>query len=145
MNITSPSFNNGESVPSTYTCDGGNINPPLQFSEVPKEAKSLALIVDDPDAPVGTWFHWVMWNIKPETTEIRENVPPAEATQGMTSFGKTGYGGPCPPSGQHHYHFKLYALDTELNLSQATDAEALENAMMGHILEQAELVGTYER
>src|SRR3989338_10824520 len=116
MNITSSAFKEGESMPAIYTCEGRNINPPLRFGNVPSTAVSLALIVDDPDAPMGTWVHWTMWNIDPAITEIGENSVPAGAVQGLTSSNKNAYGGPCPPSGTHRYFFKLYALDTLLDL-----------------------------
>ncbi len=145
MQIQSSAFQEGEYIPSKYTCDGENISPTLKISGVPKESKSLALIVDDPDAPTGHWVHWVIWNINSETTEIPENSVPVEAVEGMTSFGRIGYGGPCPPSGTHRYFFKLYALDTELNLSSAADAKKLKKAMEGHILASVQLMGLYKR
>lgn len=145
MNISSPAFKDNERIPSQYTCDGENVNPPLEISDVPSEAKSLVLIVDDPDAPGKTWVHWVVWNIDPTTTEILENSVPIRAVEGMTDFGKPGYGGPCPPSGTHRYFFKLYALDTLLDISsQATKAD-VEKAMEGHMLTQATLIGLYSR
>jgi Raf kinase inhibitor-like YbhB/YbcL family protein len=144
MKISSSAFGHNEAVPKKYTCDGSNINPPLTIADVPADAKSLALIVDDPDAPAGTWIHWTIWNINPGLTEIAENSVPA-GVEGYTSFGKPGYGGPCPPSGTHRYFFKLYALDTLLDLSPRADAKQLEQTMQGHILNQAELIGTYKR
>lgn len=145
MKITSTSFKNNTNIPSQYTCDGSDINPPLKFSEIPPKAKSLALISDDPDAPMGTWVHWTLWNIDPKTKEITENSVPVGAVQGTTSFGEAKYGGPCPPSGIHHYYFKLYALDTKLNLPTSFKKEDLEKAINGHILAKAELVGLYSR
>jgi len=145
MKITSSAFEQNQSIPSKYTCDGENINPPLSVSGVPENAQSLALIFDDPDAPAGTWIHWVVWNIDPKTAEIPENSAPAEATEGTTSFGKPGYGGPCPPSGEHRYFFKLYALDTKLDLDLSAGADRLEAAMKGHVLAEAELMGVYSR
>lgn len=145
MKIISPQFNNRESIPAKYTCDGENVSPPLEISQVPEEAVSLALIVDDPDAPSGEWVHWLVWNISPETKEIKENSLPAEAQEGTTDFGEIGYGGPCPPSGTHRYFFKLFALDTTLDLDNSTNKPDLEKAMEGHILEKAELVGRYQR
>ena len=145
MKITSPAFKNNSSIPLLYTCDGKNINPPLLISATPKETKSLALIVDDPDAPVGLWVHWIVWNIPPDAKEIKENSVPEGSIEGMTNFGKSGYGGPCPPSGEHRYFFKLYALDSELNIPPTADKMALEDAMIGHVLEKTELLGLYSR
>ncbi len=144
MKITSPAFENNGNVPAKYTCDGENINPPLVFSEIPAAAQSLVLIVDDPDSPSGTWVHWTIWNIDPKVTGIDENSIPTGTTQGTTNFGKEGYGGPCPASGIHHYHFKLYALDIKLYLP-GVRADSLEKAMVGHNLDQAELIGLYTR
>ncbi len=145
MKISSPAFEANQTIPSKYTCDGENINPPLQIYDVPAGAKSLVLISDDPDAPMGTWVHWTVWNILPETKEIGENSAPVGAVEGMTSFGNNGYGGPCPPSGTHRYFFKLYALDTILDLPQFAKAADVEKAMVGHILDKAELIGLYKR
>lgn len=145
MKLKSPAFENYGDIPSKYTCDGNNVNPPLSISEVPEEAESLVLIVDDPDAPMGTWVHWTVWNIDPQTKEIQENSLPEGAVEGMTDFGTSGYGGPCPPSGKHRYFFKLYALDTKLQLPPETTKEKLERAMEGHILVQTELIGLYSR
>lgn len=145
MKLTSPVFNNNQNIPKKYTCDGENVNPSLSIYEVPQNTKSLTLIMDDPDAPMGTWVHWTVWNIDPKTTEIAENSVPNNATQGTTSFGKPGYGGPCPPSGTHRYFFKLYALDTTLTIPSSSDKADLEKTMEGHIFEKAELVGLYGR
>ena len=145
MKITSSAFQNNSSIPSLYTCDGANINPPLTFSDIPAGAKSLALIMDDPDAPSGTWDHWLFWNLPPSVTEIKEGVPPAEAIVGVNSWPKIAYGGPCPPDREHRYFFKLYALDTMLNLSRGSTKKEVESAMSGHIIAQAELVGKYNR
>lgn len=145
MHIGSSAFDHNQKIPAKYTCDGEDINPSLDFAEVPEGAKSLALIVDDPDAPAGTWVHWTLWNIAPDIQEIEEKGVPEGAVQGMTSFGRPGYGGPCPPSGTHRYFFKLYALDTELELPEDADAHELEEAMAGHILAQSELIGLYSR
>lgn len=144
MKITSSAFENNGNILSKYTCDGEGVNPPLSFSEIPATAQSLVLIVDDPDAPSGTFVHWTVWNIDPKTTGIAENSIPAGATQGMTSYGKEGYGVPCPPTGVHRYFFKLYALDTKLYLP-AVRADSLEKAMIGHTLAQAEIIGLYSR
>jgi len=144
MTISSPAFEANGPIPRQYTCDGQNINPPLKFGGLPADAKSLALIVDDPDAPNGTFVHWVVADIPAGTTMVNEHDPLAQATAGRNGSGKTGYTGPCPPSGTHHYHFKLFALDTLLNLSQP-DAKQLEEAMQSHIMGQTELVGVYQR
>ncbi|RMF21074.1 MAG: YbhB/YbcL family Raf kinase inhibitor-like protein [Cyanobacteria bacterium J083] len=142
MKITSPAFAHNTMIPKKYTCQGEDINPPLVISDIPASAVSLALIVDDPDAPMRTWNHWLIWNIKP-TTEIKENSAPG--IQGKNSWGRNDYGGPCPPSGMHRYFFRLYALDCELNLPEGATRKSLENAMKGHIIEQAELMGLYRK
>ncbi len=144
MKIESPVFENSRKVPAKYTCDDKNINPPLVISGVPETAKSLALIVDDPDAPAGTWVHWTIWNMDPALTEIAEDSIP-EGIEGVTNFEKPGYGGPCPHSGTHRYFFKLYALDTILSIPETSNKEVLEKAMEGHTLASAELVGLYSR
>ncbi len=143
MKLTSSVFQSNQSVPAKFTCDGENVNPPLTISDTPGDAKSIVLIMDDPDAPSGTWVHWTLWNIDPNTKEIAENSLARGAIEGITSFGKPGYGGPCPPSGTHHYHFKLYALDTTLSLSSSASREDLEKSMKGHIISKSELVGLY--
>lgn len=145
MIISSSAFQNNSSMPPMYTCDGKDISPPLSFSEVPASAKSLALIVDDPDAPNGDWVHWLVWNIDPAITTLEENSLPAEALAGTTSFGESAWGGPCPPSGVHHYQFKLYALDNKLDLQAGAQKNDLQKAIQGHILAQAMLVGLYQR
>lgn len=145
MFLSSPAFDNNGSIPLKYTCEGENINPPLVFKDVPKEAKSLALVVDDPDAAQGDWVHWLVWNINPTIETVAEHSVPPEALEGVTDFGQKQYGGPCPPSGVHHYHFKLYALDVVLNISTFSDKAALEKAMENHILAKAEIVGTYRK
>lgn len=145
MTISSPTFENNRFIPSVYTCDGDNVNPPFKILETPQNAKSLVLIVDDPDAPSGAWVHWLLWNIDPATKEIAQNSVPSGAVEGTTSFGETGYGGPCPPSGTHRYFFKLYALDAILKLNQSAAKSELEKAMNGHILAEAQLVGLYGR
>ncbi len=144
MKITSPAFENSTKIPAKYTCDGGNVNPPLSFSDIPQNAKSLVLIVDDPDAPSGTWVHWVVFNIDPKAGEVLENSIPKNGIEGPTSFGKKGFGGPCPPSGVHRYFFKLYALDIVLNLANP-DKKTLEKFMQVHVLAAAELTGLYSR
>lgn len=144
MKLTSSAFQNNGQIPSEYTCDGNDLSPPLSISEVPANAKNLVLISDDPDAPVGTWDHWVIFNMHPSTREISKGKEP-QGTAGKNSWGRTGYGGPCPPSGTHRYFFKLYALDTMLNLPQGAAKKDLERAMQGHIIAQAQLVGLYKR
>jgi hypothetical protein len=147
MELKSSAFKNNQFIPSKYTCDGEDINPPLKISAIPKNTKSLTLIVDDPDASGGTFVHWIVWNINPAIRKIFENSILSGAIEGLTDFGKTGYGGPCPPSGIHHYQFKLYALDTKLKFLSLADADKieLERAMEGHILAKANLVGLYQR
>jgi hypothetical protein len=143
IKITSHAFSPGGQIPKKYTCNGPNVNPPLHIDNVPKTAKTLALIVDDPDAPSGTWVHWVVWNINPKTTDISDHSVPRDAVQGTSDFGEAKYGGPCPPSGTHRYFFKAYALDNTLSLSSSSKKAALEKAMAGHILAQGSLMGTY--
>lgn len=145
MKITSPAFSEGASIPAVFTCQGQNINPELDFNDVPANTETLALIMDDPDAPMGTFVHWVLWNIPKEINKIPQSGVPAGAQEGSNGSGKRGYAGPCPPSGTHHYHFKLYALDTGLTLDPATGKAQLEQAMQGHILDQAELIGLYSK
>ncbi len=145
MNITSPDFNNNEKMPAKFTCDGDNVSPALEIKNIPENTVSLALIVDDPDAPSGIFVHWLAFNIDPNIAVIGEGKVPMEATQGVTGFDRTGYGGPCPPSGTHRYYFKLYALDTALDLNETADKEELLSAMEGHIIDQAELIGLYSR
>lgn len=145
MKITSSAFENDAKIPQKYTCDGENINPPLLFSQVPQNAKSLVLIMDDPDAPMGTFVHWVLYNIPPSTSEIKEDSMPGEASVGRNSGGRSDYIGPCPPSGTHRYFFKLYALDSVLSLDGNSGKKEVEDAMTGHILEQAQLIGLYSR
>jgi hypothetical protein len=145
LQLTSQAFAHNGMIPPEYTCDGADGNPPLTIRNAPAKSRSLALIVDDPDAPRGTWVHWVVWNIRPETTEIPANSAPGGAPQGTNDFGKQGYGGPCPPSGTHRYFFKLYALDAPLALKTGATKAQLEEAMKGHILEKTELLGLYRR
>lgn len=145
MKISSIAFQPDSKLPTKYTCDGEGVSPPLTIGEVPENTKSLALIVDDPDAPAGIWVHWVLFNIPPSTVEISENSVPQNSMQGVTSYGDNKYGSPCPPSGVHRYFFKLYALDIMLDLPASTTAQDLEKTMDGHILDQAELMATYNR
>ncbi len=144
MRVTSPAFKHEGMIPSRYTCDGRDMTPPLRFEDLPKGAASLALVLDDPDAPMGTFDHWVVWNIPPGTTSVEEGREP-QGVQGRTSFGRMGYGGPCPPRGVHRYFFKLYALDAMLNLPAGSRKRDLEQAMKGHVIEQAVLMCKYSR
>ncbi len=143
MKISSPQFSHNGFIPKKYTCQGQDINPPLDISGIPEGTKSLALIVDDPDASTGMWVHWVVFDIAPTTTEISEDSMPGK--QGINDFRRNDYGGPCPPSGTHRYFFKIYALDTVLGLPETVDKKALEKSIQGHILDQAELIGLYKK
>jgi len=145
MKLSSPSFENNGYIPPKYTCDGQNISPELEISDIPENAKSLALIVDDPDAPAGDWVHWLVWNINPGTAKIGEGEIPQNSIQGLNDFGKNNYGGPCPPSGTHRYQFKLYALDINLSLPQTAGKKDLLRAIDTHIIEQTMLIGLYSR
>jgi len=140
--IKSSAFTNNRLIPTKYTCDGEDLNPPLSIEGIPNGTQSLALIVDDPDAPMGTWDHWIVWNIPP-SEKIEENSVPG--VEGLNDFRKHSYGGPCPPSGTHRYFFKVYALDTKLNLNVSSRKKDLEKALQGHILAKGELVGRYSR
>jgi Raf kinase inhibitor-like YbhB/YbcL family protein len=144
MKITSSAFQQGGNIPSKFTCDGANTSPPLQISDVPSEAKGLVLIVDDPDAPSGLFTHWTAWNISPQTSTVAEGSTP-KGVQGTNDFGKSGYGGPCPPSGMHRYYFKIFALDRELDLPAGARRGQLDAAMKGHVIAQGELMGRYSR
>jgi Raf kinase inhibitor-like YbhB/YbcL family protein len=144
MKITSSAFQQGANIPSKFSCDGANTSPPLQFSDPPTEAKSLVLIVDDPDAPSGLFTHWAVWNISPQTITIAEGSTP-KGVQGTNDFGKSGYGGPCPPSGSHRYYFKIFALDRELDLPFGAKRGQLDAAMKGHVVAQGEVMGRYSR
>jgi Raf kinase inhibitor-like YbhB/YbcL family protein len=145
MDISSPAFAMNHPIPSKYTCDGKDVNPPLALGGIPAAAKSLALIVDDPDAPGKIWIHWTLWNIDPKTEIIAENSVPDGAAQGLNDFGKSRWGGPCPPGGTHHYRFRVFALTEAVKLAPGSKSPELEKAMQGKILEQAELAGTYAR
>ena len=151
MTVTSAAFQQAGSIPSKYTCEGSDISPPLKWSGSPAGTKSFALICDDPDAPAGTWVHWVLFNLRAPATELGEKVEtsravPGGASQGTNSFMKIGYGGPCPPPGKpHRYFFKLYALDTDLALKPGASKQDLLRAMEKHILARGELMGTYQR
>ena len=149
--LSSSAFAEGGAIPAKYTCDGRDVSPPLSWSGVPAGAKSLALIVDDPDAPDPkapkmTWVHWVLYEIPPASSGIGEAAqPPAGTKDGVNDWGRTGYGGPCPPIGRHRYVFKLYALDAALASLKKPGKAALESAMRGHVLAEAHLVGTYQK
>ena len=144
MQFFSPAFLDREKMPADYTCDGKNVNPPLQFSKIDPSAKSLVLIVDDPDAPAGTWVHWVVFNMPPELNFIAEDQAPA-GVLGINSWGETKYNGPCPPSGQHRYFFKLYALDIVLDLPPGATKHEVEKALTSHVVDRAEFIGLYSR
>ena len=151
MQLTSTAFTEGAAIPAKHTCDAKNVSPPLKWNGVPAGAKSLALIVDDPDAPVGTWVHWVVYDLPATASELGEDVPKSQyvtggAKQGLNDFKRLGYGGPCPPPGKpHRYFFKLYALDTMLDLKPGVTKKDVEKAMDMHVLAQAQLMGTYIR
>ena len=144
MKVTSSAFQEGGNIPSKFTCDGADSSPPLQIADVPSAAKSLALIVDDPDAPSGLFTHWMVWNISPQTSTVAEGSAP-KGVHGTNDFGKPGYGGPCPPSGTHRYYFKIFALDGELDLPSGAKRSQLDAAMKGHVVAQGELMGRYSR
>jgi len=151
LRLTSPAFTNGASIPREHTCDGADLSPALQWEDVPAQTRSFALIVDDPDAPAGTWVHWVIFDLPATTRQLARGVPgdgqlPSGARQGRNDFKRVGYGGPCPPRGPaHHYHFRLYALDATLGLSAGASRADVDAAMRGHVLAHAELVGVYQR
>jgi Raf kinase inhibitor-like YbhB/YbcL family protein len=143
LTVKSPAFRPNDTIPKKYTCDGQDINPAIIIEETPKQAKSLALIVDDPDASKGIFDHWIVWNIPPSTTMILENSVPG--IEGLNSARQVGFTGPCPPSGTHRYFFKVFALDTELSLVTKSSKKDLEKAMLGHILAKGELIGLCSR
>ena len=142
MKISSPDFQPGQMIPAAFTCQGRDVSPALKIEGIPEGTETLALIVDDPDAPVGTWIHWVVYDIQPRAQILEGEIP---GIQGSNDFRRLDYGGPCPPSGTHRYFFKLYALDTVLGLKPGVTKKELLAAMEGHILEQAELVGLYKK
>jgi len=149
ITVTSSAFKEGEQIPAKYTCDGRGISPPLNWQQ-PQDVKSFALISDDPDAPAGIWVHWVMWNIPADANELAENIQPVKelpdgSRQGVNDSREYGYGGPCPPRGVHRYYFKIYALDTMLDLPDETTKQKLLDAMKGHILAEGSLMGKYQR
>lgn len=145
--IQSPAFDHESGIPALFTCDGPNISPPLSWRGMPPDTKSLALIVDDPDAPRGDWVHWVVFNIPPKISNLDQDHRnlPSGSVQGVNDFGRREYGGPCPPGGEHRYFFKLYALDAVMDLKPGASKTDLLAAMDGHILSKAELVGRYQR
>ncbi len=147
LELRSPAFTGGAAIPAVYTCSGADISPPLSWSEPPAGTQSLVLTLTDPDAPAGTWVHWLLYNLPPQQRGLPENLtrPPAGSGTGRNSWGRTAYGGPCPPSGTHRYVFRLFALDRRLDFARPPDAGRLRRAMRGHILEQAELLGRYHR
>ncbi len=150
MKLSSPAFDEGAMIPVKYTCDGVDVSPPLKWSDAPAGVKSFALICDDPDAPMGTWVHWVAYNIPPNVNELAEGVPAVDTLsdgtrQGINDFRKKGYGGPCPPGGTHRYYFKLYALDATIPVEAGMTKAKLLKAMQGHILSEAQLMGKYKR
>ncbi len=139
ISVRSSAFQEGGMIPAKYTCDGGDMSPPVAWTGIPQGTKSLALICDDPDAPVGTWVHWVMWNVPPDPQL------PDGSRQGISDFRRPGYGGPCPPSGVHRYYFMIYALDTMLDLPSSTRKADLLKATKGHVLAEGQLMGKYRR
>ncbi len=150
ITVRSSAFQEGGMIPAKYTCDADDVSPPLEWTGIPQGTKSLALICDDPDAPVGTWVHWVMWNIPSDTNGLAENIRPDPqlpdgSRQGISNFRRPGYGSPCPPSGVHRYYFRTYALDTMLDLPSNTRKADLLKAMKGHVLAEGQLMGKYRR
>ena len=151
IQMTSSVFTEGQPIPKKYTCEGPDVSPPLAWTGVPAGAKSLVLICDDPDAPMGTWVHWVLFNLPPDTTSLPENLPKKPeldngARQGVNDFKRPGYGGPCPPPGKpHRYFFKLYALDRPVDLGEGARKKDVEKAMQGHVVAQGQLMGMYRR
>lgn len=145
MTITSTAFQEMEDIPSEYTCDGDNINPPLTFSGIPAETQSLALVVDDPDAPVGLFTHWIIYNMSPATMQILQNAKPETGVEGTNDMPVVGYTGPCPPNGKHRYFFKLYALKSMLSLNEGANRQEFDIAIEEQIIDMAQLVGLYEK
>jgi Raf kinase inhibitor-like YbhB/YbcL family protein len=144
MSLTSPAFNDGEAIPILYSCDGEDLSPDLDWFGIPEGTETLVLIMDDPDAPGGTWVHWVLYNIPADMPGLQQGIT-GVGVDGINSWNRTGYGGPCPPSGTHRYFFKLYALDIRLDLDTGADKQTLLDTMESHILGQAELMGTFTR
>lgn len=145
MQITSTAFAQNAIIPQKYTCMGKNVNPPILITGVPKDAKSLALIVEDPDAPSGNFTHWILWNIDPATKEIKENSIPKNAASGKNDIGNTKYLGPCPPSGTHRYFFTIFALDTILDLKSGSDRKNIDQAMAHHIMDSGQLMAKFSK
>jgi Raf kinase inhibitor-like YbhB/YbcL family protein len=150
ITVTSPAFASMQAIPRKYTCDGEDLSPPLSWKNIPNNAKSIVLICDDPDAPAGDWVHWVCYDMPAATDSLPEAVPASDTLacggkQGTTDFGKTGYGGPCPPGGTHRYFFKVFALDKMLNLPAGKNKKEIVRAIKGHVAAAGELVGTYTR
>ncbi len=150
IKIESSAFKEGAMIPVKYTCDGEDVSPPLKWGNLPSGTKSIALISDDPDAPVGTWVHWVLFNLPPDVRALPENIPPKKtlengAAHGNNDFKKPGYGGPCPPGGTHRYFFKIYALDKKIDLAPGASKAQLVKAMEGHTLDTGQLMGKYKR
>jgi hypothetical protein len=150
LDIRSSAFEEGEVIPKKYTCDGEDVSPHLSWTQPPKETKSIVLICDDPDAPMGTWVHWVLFGLAPDTLELPEGISPEKkvlggAKHGLNDFRRYGYGGPCPPGGTHRYFFKLYAVDTQIDLNAGATKNEVLNAIKGHILAKGQLMGRYSR
>jgi Raf kinase inhibitor-like YbhB/YbcL family protein len=150
LDIRSSAFEEGELIPEKYTCDGEDVSPPLSWTQIPKETKSIVLICDDPDAPMGTWVHWVLFGLSPDTLELPEGISYEKevlggAKHGLNDFRRYGYGGPCPPGGTHRYFFKLYAVDTQVDLNAGATKNEVLNAIKGHILAEGKLMGRYSR
>jgi len=150
IEVHSAAFSEGEAIPSDFTCDGADMSPPVEWSSVPSGTKSIAILMEDPDAPSGDWTHWLAYDLPPSLTQLPAGVPmskkiPSGGIQGRTDFGKTGYSGPCPPRGIHRYFFRIYALDAMLGLKPEASKQELSQAMQGHILAQGHLTGIYER
>lgn len=150
IQITSPAFKNQEMIPAKYTCDGQNISPPLEFTNIPEDTRTLALIVEDPDAPMGTFTHWITYNMPPDIAELPEALPDDEtlmdgARQGINDFDRIGYGGPCPPKGTHRYYFRIYALNAVIDSTSMVNKQDIWEKMQGHIITAGELMGKYKR
>ncbi len=144
MELKSPAFEKGGKIPAKYTCDGDDVSPPLEIVDIPEETETLALVMDDPDAPMGVFDHWVVWNIPADTTELPEDTQP-DGTPGRNDFGRLDYGGPCPPSGTHTYRLRVYALDRDLDLPRGSAKGELQREMEGHVLDESLLTGDYSR
>ncbi len=143
ISVSSTAFRSGENIPPQFTCKGANMSPPLEFHGIPAAAKRLALVVDDPDAPTGLFTHWLVWNIAPSAAQIAQKAVPPGAVQGTNDFGKSGYGGPCPPSGTHRYFLRVLALDRMLDLKRGAKRADFDKAIAGHVLARGELMGRF--